>query len=98
MIHTDARYLTPSPDEDEESESDDKEEETQEEKEKKKQTVDGKALFETSKRQDFTGVLSPPSSRVLSAGPDSSVDPWSASADQWICASMASSSSGVVEK
>ena len=98
MIHTDARYFTPSPDEEEESESEDEEDEDKEEKEEINQIIDGKTLFETRKRQDFTGVLSPPPSRVLSAGPDSSVDPWSAGVDPWTCASMASSSSEFAER
>ena len=34
----------------------------------------------------------------MSAGPDSGVDLWSAGADQWICASTASSSSKFLEK
>ena len=59
MIHTDARYLTPSPDEDEESELEDEEEEDQEEKDEKDNVVDGKALFETRKGQDFIVFVCP---------------------------------------
>ena len=107
MIHTDARYFVPSPaeeDEDSESEEEEEEEKDKEEcvEEYKYKVVDGRTLFEASDEasegRDFTGVLSPPPNRGSSAGPDSSVDPWSAGVDPWICASTAGSSSRFAEK
>ena len=107
MIHTDARYFTPSPeeeDEDSESEEEEEEEKDKEEcvEEYKYKVVDGRTLFgasdEASEGCDFTDVLSPTPNRGLSAGPDSSVDPWSAGVDPWICASTAGSSSRFAEK